>query len=342
MALVNNFVLTKFLGLCPFFGVSRKLSSALSMGMAVIVVMFAASVVSWILFYQLLVPFGITYMRTVIFILVIASLVQILEITIRRTNEIIKSTFSIKICSRDEEIKQIRNIIISERPGTYIFRTDIKSFFDRLPFLEIIERLFSQNLVMKNTYNHLLNIFKETSTKGTKGLPRGLCISSSLSEYALHDFDHEILSSEYCLYYARYVDDIALLTSSEIDNIEVSDIEVRGEETSYTYDTLLKLRKIYRGAEFYEIIGEDSADYLHEWKDYEKMVEEVKFIVLKRRGFDYTPAHSNIEVLESPIFPYSSTEVREAIAEGKDTSNMICEKVAEIIKRYKLYETREV
>jgi electron transport complex protein RnfA len=86
MALVNNFVLTKFLGLCPFFGVSKKLSSALSMGIAVIVVMFAASVVSWLLFYQLLVPFGITYMRTVIFILVIASLVQILEISIRRTN----------------------------------------------------------------------------------------------------------------------------------------------------------------------------------------------------------------------------------------------------------------
>ena len=86
MALVNNFVLTKFLGLCPFFGVSKKLSSAVSMGIAVIVVMFAASVVSWLLFYQLLVPFGITYMRTAIFILVIASLVQILEITIRRTN----------------------------------------------------------------------------------------------------------------------------------------------------------------------------------------------------------------------------------------------------------------
>lgn len=86
MALVNNFVLAKFLGLCPFFGVSKKLSSAVSMGLAVILVMLAASVVSWLLFYQLLVPFGITYMRTAIFILVIASLVQILEITIRRTN----------------------------------------------------------------------------------------------------------------------------------------------------------------------------------------------------------------------------------------------------------------
>ncbi|MFO7992191.1 MAG: RnfABCDGE type electron transport complex subunit A [Thermoplasmata archaeon] len=86
MALINNFVLTKFLGLCPFFGVSKKLSSAVSMGMAVILVMTAASAVTWILFFQILIPFGVEYMSTVIFILVIASLVQIIELTIRRTN----------------------------------------------------------------------------------------------------------------------------------------------------------------------------------------------------------------------------------------------------------------
>lgn len=86
MALINNFILTKFLGLCPFFGVSKKLSSAVSMGMAVILVMTAASAVTWILFFQILIPFNVEYMSTVIFILVIASLVQIIELTIRRTN----------------------------------------------------------------------------------------------------------------------------------------------------------------------------------------------------------------------------------------------------------------
>jgi len=86
MALINNLVLSKFLGLCPFFGVSKKLSNAVSMGLAVIMVMVAASIVSWIIFFQLLVPFEIGYMSTVIFILVIASLVQILELTIKRTN----------------------------------------------------------------------------------------------------------------------------------------------------------------------------------------------------------------------------------------------------------------
>ena len=86
MALINNLVLSKFLGLCPFFGVSKKLSSAISMGLAVIMVMTAASIVSWIIFFHILIPFGIDYMSTVIFILVIASLVQILELSIKRTN----------------------------------------------------------------------------------------------------------------------------------------------------------------------------------------------------------------------------------------------------------------
>ncbi len=86
MALINNFILTRFLGLCPFFGVSKKLSSAVSMGVAVILVMAGASAITWVLFFKVLVPFGVDYMSTVIFILVIASLVQIVEISIRRTN----------------------------------------------------------------------------------------------------------------------------------------------------------------------------------------------------------------------------------------------------------------
>lgn len=86
MALVNNMVLVKFLGLCPFFGVSKKSSSAISMGLAVMLVMLVASAVTWPLFHLLLVPYGFEFMRTVIFILVIASLVQIIEMSIKRTN----------------------------------------------------------------------------------------------------------------------------------------------------------------------------------------------------------------------------------------------------------------
>ncbi|MGM0366276.1 MAG: electron transport complex protein RnfA [Actinomycetota bacterium] len=86
MAVVNNLVLARFLGLCPFFGVSKKLSNAISMGIAVTFVMLLASISTTIIYNYLLAPFGVEFMRIVLYILVIASLVQIVELTIRRTN----------------------------------------------------------------------------------------------------------------------------------------------------------------------------------------------------------------------------------------------------------------
>lgn len=81
---VNNFILFKFLGLCPFFGVSKKTSSALGMGMAVIFVMTCASAITWPIYAYLLIPFEIEFMRTIIFILVIAAFVQLIEMIIRK------------------------------------------------------------------------------------------------------------------------------------------------------------------------------------------------------------------------------------------------------------------
>ena len=86
MAFVNNMILAKFLGLCPFFGVSKRTSSAAGMGLAVIFVMLVATIVTWPIYYFILKPFGVELMKTVVFILVIASAVQIIELTIKRTN----------------------------------------------------------------------------------------------------------------------------------------------------------------------------------------------------------------------------------------------------------------
>lgn len=86
MALINNIVLVKYLGLCPYFGVSKKLCTALSMGMATTSVMLIAAVVTWPINYYVLVPFDIGYMQIVVFILVISSLVQMTEIFIKRTS----------------------------------------------------------------------------------------------------------------------------------------------------------------------------------------------------------------------------------------------------------------
>lgn len=95
MVLVNNMVLSKFLGLCPFFGVSKKLSNALSMGMAVTFVMLIASTATSIIHNYILVPFDVEFMNIIIYILVIASLVQIVEITIRRTNILLYNSLGI-------------------------------------------------------------------------------------------------------------------------------------------------------------------------------------------------------------------------------------------------------
>ncbi|MBD3367020.1 MAG: electron transport complex subunit RsxA [Candidatus Eisenbacteria bacterium] len=83
---VSNFVLMRFLGLCPFVGVSKDSDSALGMGMAVIFVMTMASLVTWFIYTYVLEPFGITYLRTIAFILVIATLVQFVEMVIEKTS----------------------------------------------------------------------------------------------------------------------------------------------------------------------------------------------------------------------------------------------------------------
>lgn len=82
--LVNNFVLYYFLGICPFLGVSKKIDAAFSMGMAVTFVMTLTAVVSWMINHWILIPFELDYLQIVSFILVIASLVQLVEMFIRK------------------------------------------------------------------------------------------------------------------------------------------------------------------------------------------------------------------------------------------------------------------
>lgn len=82
--LTNNFVLSKFLGICPFLGVSKKLDTALGMSVAVIFVMVLATAVTWPIQMYLLNPYGLGYLQTIIFILIIAALVQFVEIVLKK------------------------------------------------------------------------------------------------------------------------------------------------------------------------------------------------------------------------------------------------------------------
>ena len=83
--LVNNYILVQFLGCCSFFGVSKKTETAVGMGMAVIFVMALASAVSWAVWYFILLPLGLEYMQTIAFILVIATLVQFVEMFMKKS-----------------------------------------------------------------------------------------------------------------------------------------------------------------------------------------------------------------------------------------------------------------
>ncbi|GAB6070467.1 electron transport complex subunit RsxA [Thiomicrorhabdus hydrogeniphila] len=84
--LVNNFVLVKFLGLCPFMGVSKKTDAALGMGLATTFVLTLSSVLSYIIFTYLLEPFGLEYLQTIAFILAIAAVVGFTEMAIHKTS----------------------------------------------------------------------------------------------------------------------------------------------------------------------------------------------------------------------------------------------------------------
>ncbi|WP_305041681.1 electron transport complex subunit RsxA [Geoalkalibacter sp.] len=94
-AFVNNFVLARFLGICPFMGVSKKVETALGMGMAVTFVMTVATVTTWFIQYFILTPFNIEYLQTIAFILVIASLVQLVEMVIQKTSPVLYQSLGI-------------------------------------------------------------------------------------------------------------------------------------------------------------------------------------------------------------------------------------------------------
>lgn len=93
--LVNNFVLSRFLGICPFLGVSKQVETAFGMGMAVTFVMSLASIITFVVQKYILVEYGLEYMQTIMFILVIASLVQFVEMVIQKTSPVLYQSLGV-------------------------------------------------------------------------------------------------------------------------------------------------------------------------------------------------------------------------------------------------------
>jgi len=94
-ALVHNYVLNRFLGICPFIGVSKNSSAAFGMGMAVIFVMTIASMATWLIQHYLLIPLNISFLQTITFILVIATLVQFVEMVIAKISPALQQALGI-------------------------------------------------------------------------------------------------------------------------------------------------------------------------------------------------------------------------------------------------------
>ena len=95
VVLINNFILSRFLGLCPFLGVSKESKAALSMGIAVTFVMTMASLVTWFFYYFFLVSYQLEFLQTIVFILVIATFVQFVEMVIAKTSPALQDALGI-------------------------------------------------------------------------------------------------------------------------------------------------------------------------------------------------------------------------------------------------------
>ena len=122
--------------------------------------------------------------------------------------------------------------------------------------------------------------------------------------------------------------------------IEVSDIEIKSEGKSYTYDTLLKIMDLYgENNEFFEIIGEDSLKSLKTWKNYEELLKICKFIVFRRKDDKNIQIdeeflnNKNIIILENEYYDISSTEIRNMVKNNEDISAFVNKKVKKLIEK---------
>lgn len=127
------------------------------------------------------------------------------------------------------------------------------------------------------------------------------------------------------------------LAVEDIDYVEVLDIEIKNEKENYTYDTLMRLKSLYPGYKFFEIIGEDSWDYFFSWKNSEEIIKNSTVVVLKRAGLYNYKKDDRVIYLENKYFRFSSTDIRNKIVKNQSIKGLVNPKVENFIKRYNLY-----
>lgn len=137
---------------------------------------------------------------------------------VKKISDNIKRLYRVKFSNKEDITSQVINII-NDTSAFRIIRLDVKNFFESITFDEVLRRVISDNLLSFSSTVRLERL-KNLSSKKTKGLPRGLSISSVLSEIFMENLDEKIRSHPSVYYYARYVDDIIIIT--HYDDIDLN------------------------------------------------------------------------------------------------------------------------
>lgn len=157
-SLVNNVVLSQFLGLCPFLGVSKKTSTAAGMGGAVIFVITLASAATSAINQFLLVPVGITYLQTIVFILVIATLVQLVEMFLKKTSPGLYNALGVFLPLITTNCAVLGVALTNVQNGSNVFESTIYGFGTALGFF--ISIVIMAGVREKIEYNDVSESFK--------------------------------------------------------------------------------------------------------------------------------------------------------------------------------------
>lgn len=179
---VNNFILTQFLGLCPFIGVSKNVESAVGMGFAVTFVMSIASLVTYIIQHFILVPLNITFLQTITFILVIASLVQFVEMIIQKISPPLYKALGIYLPLITTNCAVMGIALIAVRNNYNALESFVSGFAAGLGFMLAI--------VLMSTLREKLD--KEWVPKPLRGIPIAF-ITGGLMALAFMAFDKALL-----------------------------------------------------------------------------------------------------------------------------------------------------
>lgn len=169
--LVENIILNQFLGICSFLGVSNKRSSAFGMGLAVFFVITLSSIVTFTLYYNFLVPFEITFMRTILFILIIAAMVQIIELVIKKLLPPLYDALGVYLPLITTNCTVL---------GVALLNIDKNFAFDEMVVFSIFTSLGYTAVII--TFSYIREqIHKAPIPEGFKGIPAGLVAASIMA-----------------------------------------------------------------------------------------------------------------------------------------------------------------